>query len=143
MSRIASPLVKAIQSIQTPIPPGNLDPISWTGDLVRIMHLETISTMNHPSRVVEGGKKQIIKEATVLLLQAGVSRRQMLVAHQQVSRSEAEKLMMEVDEMKRLVEAWKRGGDQECNDWDCTMTSIIARKALMVNEQDAWMTAKY
>ena len=132
-----------MQSIRAPIPSGMVDTISWTGDLVRIIHLETISTMDHPSRAVEAGKKQEIMGAAVVLLRAGVSRRQMLLAEAQCSVSQAQKLEEEIEEMKRLVEAWKQGGDPACNRWDFTMTSIIARKALLINEHEAWMTAKY
>ncbi|KAK3167845.1 hypothetical protein OEA41_004291 [Lepraria neglecta] len=142
-ARIAAPLIRAIQSFQTPISTGNVNPISWTGDLVRIMHLETISTLNHPSRAVEAGKKQEIMGAAVQLLQAGMSRRQSLAAQVQVSGLEAKKLREEVEEMIGLIEAWRQGGDPACNDWDCTMTSIIARKALMIDAHEAWMTAKY
>ena len=107
------------------------------------MHLETISTLNHPSRAVEAGKKQEIMGAAVQLLQAGMSRRQSLAAQVQVSGLEAKKLGEEVEEMIGLIEAWRQGGDPACNDWDCAMTSITARKALMINPHEAWMTAKY
>ena len=99
--------------------------------------------MNHASPAVEAGKKQEIMGAAVQLLQAGISRRQGLVAQAQVSGSEVQKLEVELEEMKRLVEAWKQGGDPACNEWDYTMTSITARKALVLNVHEAWMTAKY
>ena len=99
--------------------------------------------MNHPSRAAKAGKKQEIMGAAVALLQAGVYRREALVAQAQTSGLEAQKLGEEVEEMKRLVEAWKQGGDPACNDWGCAMTSITARKALVINEHEAWMTAKY
>lgn len=132
-----------MQSIPAPIPSGMVDPISWTGNLVRIMHLETISTMGHPSQVVEAGKKQEIMGAAVQLLQAGVSRRQTLVAEARCSSSQAQKLKDEAEEMKRLIEAWKQGGDPACNRWEYTMTSIVARKALLIKEHETWMTPKY
>lgn len=132
-----------MQSIRAPIPSGMVDPISWTGDLVRIIHLKTISTKNHPSRAVEAGKKQEIMGAALQLLQAGVSRRQKLVAEAQGSGSQALELEEEIEEMKQLVKVWKQGEDPACNRWDFTMTSIIARKALLINEDEAWMTAKY
>ncbi len=119
-----------------------VDPISWTGDLVRLIHLETISTMNHPSRAVEVGKKQEIMGAALQLLHAEISRRHTLVTEAQYSGSQAEKLEEEIEDMKRLVEAWKEGGDPACNRWDCTMTSVIARKALLINEHEGWMTNK-
>ena len=99
--------------------------------------------MNHPSPAVEAGKKQEIMGAALVLLQAGVSRRHMLVAEGKCSVSQAQKLEEEIEEIKRLIEAWKQGGDPACNRWDFTMTSIIARKALLINEHEAWMTAKY
>ena len=131
-----------MQASHAPIPSGMVDPISWTGDLVRLIHLETISTMNHPSRAVEAGKKQVVMGAALQLLQAGISRRQILVTEAQYSGSHAEKLDEEIEDMKRLVEAWMQGGDPACNRWDCTMTSVIARKALLINEHEGWMTNK-
>ena len=139
-------MVKAIQSIQTPVPTGMVNPISWTGDVVRIMHLETISTMNHPSRAVQAGKNQIILGVAVQLLEAALSRRHtLLLAKGQLSSSDAEaqRLEKEVGEIERLVEVWQKGGDHVGSSWDCAMTSIVARKALLVDERGEWMTARY
>lgn len=132
-----------MQSIQTPSSEAKVNPISWTEASVRIMHLETISTMNHPSQAVEAGKKQGIMGAAMVLLQAGISRRETLVAQAGVQDVEAQKLEREVEEMKQLLDAWSQGADPACNDWNCAMTSIIARKALLIDEHEAWMTAKY
>ena len=137
-------MVKAIQSIQTPIPKGLVNPVSWVGDTVRIMHLETISTMNHPSSAVEAGKKQLVLGVAAQLLQAAISRRQtLLLANKQLSDSDTQRLEAEVGELNRLVDAWQRGGDPASSRWDLAMTSIIARKARLVDEREAWMTPKY
>ena len=92
--------MKAIHSIQASISTEKVNPICWTGDPVRIMHLETISTMNHPSRTVEAEKTKGIIGAAVQLLQAGVSRRQTLVVKERISDFEAQ---VEVEEMKPMV----------------------------------------
>ena len=132
-----------MQSIQSPVPKGMVNPVSWTGDVVRIMHLETISTVNHPSSAVEAGKKHIVLGVAVRLLEAAVSRRQTLLANEQLSDSDdTQRLEEEVGEIKRLLDAWSQGGDPASSRWDLAMTSIIARKALLVNEHEAWMTPK-
>ena len=138
-------MVKAIQSIQTPVPTGMVNPVSWTGDVVRIMHLETISTLNHPSRAVQAGKNQIVLGVAVRLLEAALSRRHtLLLANQQLSSdADAQGLEKEVGEIERLVEVWRQGGDHVGSSWDCAMTSIVARKAILVDERGAWMTPKY
>ena len=108
------------------------------------MHLETISTLHHPSRAVEAGKKQVVLGVAVRLLEAAISRRQSLLANEQLSDSDnAQRLGEEVGEIKRLVDAWRQGGDPASSRWDLAMTSIIARKALLVDEHEAWMTPKY
>ena len=120
-----------------------VNPVSWVGNTVRIMHLETISTMNHPSRAVEAGKKQLVLGVAAQLLQAAISRRQTLPATKHLSDSDAQRLEAEMGEIKRLLDAWQRGGDPASSRWDLAMTSIIARKALLVDEREAWMTPKY
>ena len=119
-----------------------VNPVSWTGDVVRIMHLETISTLNHPSKSVQAGKNQIVLSVAVQLLKAALSRRQTLLLANE-SDADAQRLEKEVGDIERLLEAWRQGGDPAGSSWDCAMTSIVARKALLVDERGAWMTAKY
>ena len=99
--------------------------------------------MNHPSALVEAGKKQVIMGAAVQLLEAGVFRRQEILGKAQGNTAESQKLKKEVGEMKWLIEAWKQGEDPACSSWECAMTSIIARKAMIISEHEAWMIAKY
>lgn len=108
------------------------------------MLLETISTMDHPSPAVEARKKQSVSRGVVQLPQAGKSRRQNPVAIARFflgpkHRSSKRRLK----KMQRLVEARKQGGDPACNCWDLVMTSIVAIKALLISEHEAWMIAKY
>ena len=144
-SSITMPLVKTIQSFSTPIPAGQVSPICWTGDLMRILHLETISTMNHPSPVVQAGKTHAIKSTALALLQAGISRKDFRAAQTQSPSPslEAQELTEDVEARKRLLDAWNQGTDPACSDWNFAMTSIVARKTLVMDERQAWMTAKY
>ena len=43
---------------------------------MRILHLDTFSTVDHPSPVVQAGKTQKIMAPAVQLLQAGICRRE-------------------------------------------------------------------
>lgn len=69
------PLVKANQSFSAPIPARQVSPVCWTGDLIWILHLDTFSTVDHPSPVVQAGKAQKIMAPAVQLLQAGICHR--------------------------------------------------------------------
>lgn len=46
------------------------------GDLMRILHLDTFSTVDHPSPVVQAGKTQKIMAPAVQLIQAGICHRE-------------------------------------------------------------------
>ncbi len=109
---------------------------------MRILHLDTFSTMNHPSPMIQAGKKQGIKTTAVELLQAGISRRANKAAEAQASSAEAKKYRDDVEAMNQLLEAWNQERDPACNEWNFAMTSIVARKALVINEHLAWMVAK-
>ena len=101
--------------------------------------------MNHPSPVVQAGKTHGIKSTALALLQAGITRREIRAAQTQGSNSslEAQELKEDIEARKQLLDAWKQGADPACNEWNFTMTSIVARKALIIDEHQAWMTAKY
>ena len=99
--------------------------------------------MNHPSVTVKAEKKQVIMGAAVQLLEAGVSRRQAILVETQGITLEVQRLEKEVGELIRLVEAWKQGGDPACNHWECAMTSIVAKKAIIFSEHEDWMIPKY
>ena len=81
----------------------------------------------------------------VQLLQAAMARRQKLLAKEHSSDSDDEQRFKEeeVGEIKRLLDAWQEGDDPASSRWDLAMTCIIARKALLVDEREAWMTPKY
>lgn len=103
---------------------------------MRILHLETISTMNHPSSVVQAGKTHAIKSTALALLQAGITRREIRAAQSQSSSSslEAQELKEDIEARKKLLDAWNQGTDPACSDWNFVMTSIVARKTLFMNE---------
>lgn len=110
---------------------------------MRIFHLETMSTMDHPSPVVQAGKTQLIMATAVQLLQAGISRRGTVAAQSQSSSSKGDELKEDIEARKQLLDAWKQGTDPACSDWNFAMTSIVARKALVMSNHQAWMTSKY
>ena len=110
---------------------------------MRITNLKTVSTRNHSSPAIALSKTAAIHNAAVALLQAGVIRRKALVEASSVQKFEAEKLAREKQEIEELIEAIKCGDDQVADNWDMEMTWIVARKAITVNEGEAWMSAKY
>ena len=110
---------------------------------MRITQLETISSLNHPSPTVAASKKQGILSAAVALLEASASRRKVTLANPLTSRIEAEKLATEMESITELIAAIKRGEDHACNNWEMEMSIIVARKAIIVDENGPWMSTKY
>lgn len=141
--RIITPLVKMFQSSSTPLPAWQLNPISWNSHFMRIVYLETISTRNHPSPAVAAAKHQVILAAAIALLCSGISRKEIIAANPLTASHEVEKLSEEIEEMTGLVEIIKSGDDMACNHWDMEMTWVVARRAIIVNQKESWMSAKY
>ena len=129
--------------VSRPVVAGQVAPIGWSEDAVRVLHVDTFSTLNHPSPVVEAGKRQGIKLTAIQLLQAALMRRLDLTAQSDPLAKEAETVTREIEDLRHLLRAWNDGTDPACNDWNFVMTSIVARKALIMHQRDAWMIAKY
>ena len=143
MTRIVGPLINALLRCQVPVPSGNVNPITWTEQLVRIMHLDTISTTNHPSPVVETGKTNVIRTGAVQLLRAAISRREGILSQMQGSDLDGRRVEDEIQEFKRLGEELEYVKDPASCTWDMAMTTIVARKSFRIDEKEIWMTPKY
>ena len=110
---------------------------------MRIIHLETNSSQDHPSPAVTAMKKPGILSVAVLMLETRAARIKAMIADPATLSLQAEKLEKDIESITRLVEAIKRGEDDACNNWDMEMTWIVARKAAMVKENGSWMSIKY
>ena len=145
---VVTPLVKTIQAIQLPkesLSNGKIDPLNWTSDLLRIMALESASTSSHPAPLLRERKTDWILDAVVALLKTCVMRRERAIAGLGTGSPEAERqtLQREADEIKGLVELMKPGGAQRNLEWDIMTTRIVARKAILVDEDGSWMAARH
>ncbi|KAL8939218.1 MAG: hypothetical protein Q9211_002841 [Gyalolechia sp. 1 TL-2023] len=122
---------------------GQNNPISWSDDLMRLVHLQTVSTLNHPSPAVELGKKAAVMSAATALLKARISRKQGEADSLSNSDSETEGLKEELDAMHRTLEAIERGDETNGSSWDFDVTWIVARKAIILDDvTQGWMTAR-
>lgn len=110
---------------------------------MRITQLQTISSHNHLSPTVAATKKSGILSVAIVLLEASLSRKKAMAADSLTSSQEVEKLDKDVTSISELIEAIKRGEDHACNNWDMEMTWIVARKAIIVDDNGSWMSAKY
>ncbi|KAI9710158.1 MAG: hypothetical protein M1820_002960 [Bogoriella megaspora] len=138
---IAVPLARTITSLQTEVLPGQQNVDSRSTNLMRIKHLETVSTADHPDpRIAVETKLAIISAATVLL-ESSINRNQAAVYT--ASGAEKEKLQNDVQAMTSLREAIKRGEGDAINNWNFEMIWIVARKALVLDEEEPWMAKKY
>lgn len=123
-------------------PPRKLNPINWSDEVMRITHLETLSTAGHSSTLVQNEKSTIIMTVAVQLIQAGISGRKMRIVDSHTSSSEVDLLMKDVESMTTLIDLIKQGRMQNESTWDMAATWVIARKAVFFGEEEAWMTAR-
>lgn len=82
---------------------------------MRIMHLETVSTNNHPRSMVQAGKNAVILPAAIQFLRSGASRRRALAVDPRTLAVEAEQLIKDAEAMEQLAEAIKQGEDLGCS----------------------------
>ncbi|KAL8727029.1 MAG: hypothetical protein Q9166_006327 [cf. Caloplaca sp. 2 TL-2023] len=138
---IAGPLVKAIVSLPATLADGQKNPISWSEDLMRLIHLQTVSTLDHPSSAVEEGKKAAVMSAATALLMARISRKTTELESADVEGREAERLREEVESMNKTLKAIQSGDDTNSS-WDFDVTWIVARKAIAIDITKGWMSIK-
>lgn len=110
---------------------------------MRVLHLETLSTAAHPSPRVQSEKGYVIKAAALQFLQAGASRRHDKAADPLTPAAEAQELVNASNSMITLAEDIKAGGEYARSEWDMAMTSIIARKAIILSAGEPWMSARH
>ncbi|KAI9694168.1 MAG: hypothetical protein M1822_003439 [Bathelium mastoideum] len=138
---IAVPLARTIHSMQMEIRPGQQNIDSRSTDLMRIRYLETVSTADHADPQIAVGKKFAVISAATVLLESSINRNKK--AAENMTGAEKEKLEKDVQAMTGLMEAIKQGEGDAINNWDFEMTWIVARKAIVLDEGEPWMTRKY
>ncbi|KAI4220859.1 MAG: hypothetical protein L6R36_007312 [Xanthoria steineri] len=137
---IAGPLVKTILSVPVTVPQGQQNIVSWSRDLMRLVHLETVSTCNHPSPAVAAGKKAAIMSAATALLKARVHRKSTELQDSLESDPRVGKLKDEVKAMETTFRAVERGNEE--SSWDFDLTWIVARKAIVQDTGKGWMAVR-
>ena len=108
---------------------------------MRLMHLETLSTLNHPSPAVDAGKRAAVMSAATALLMARISRKSAELESTSKPGFESEALSKEIQSMEETLKAVERGSDAESS-WDFDVTWIVARKAVILDTTKGWMTVK-
>lgn len=141
---IATPLLRTILSLKATLAKDQKNPISWSDDLMRLVHLETVSTLHHASPLVEVGKKAAVMSAATALLKARIFRKQgELDSLSDSDSSSIGGLKEELSSMNKTLEAIERGDDANSSSWDFDVTWIVARKAIILDDvNQGWMTAK-
>ncbi|KAL8686241.1 MAG: hypothetical protein Q9218_007247, partial [Villophora microphyllina] len=86
LAGVVTPLIKAIMAFSMDVPEGRHNPISRSSDLMRITHIETISTLHHPSPVVQASKQLVAVTAAIMLLESIVARKRVAAKDPQLSK---------------------------------------------------------
>ncbi|KAL8960810.1 MAG: hypothetical protein Q9193_002544 [Seirophora villosa] len=140
LPNIAGPLVKTILSMQVMVPDGQQNILTRNRDLMRLIHLETVSTFKHPSSTVKAGKKAAATSAAVAFLKARIHRKSTMLKDSRESNPLVRKLEEEVEAVKATLETIERG-QEDCS-WDFDLTWIVARKAIVQDSSKPWMNVK-
>ena len=77
------------------------------------------------------------------MIQTGASHRKVKAAEPQTSASEAKELAKDAEKMTKLVDPMKQGDVFKRSSWDLAVTWIVARKAIIVGRDEAWISARY
>ncbi|MCJ1403063.1 hypothetical protein MMC11_006286 [Xylographa trunciseda] len=137
---ITTPIVKALQSREILVEDGKINPMCWTNDLLRIYHLETLSTYNHPSAEVKSMKYEWTINVLIPLLQVCATSRSTKAKEPRLPWHLAEGLHQEVAEINQLVEKMKKGQDPEISEFEVLVTRIVARKAKIFPKDGPWLS---
>ena len=139
---IATPLIKAIGSCSTPLPDGCVNPISWTGDVLRLTQVQSIPTENHPNPLVREYTDAGFKKTTMAILRSGAARRKAVAGSSQSEDADGE--LKIAAEMSQFADALESGTeDPGTSTWNKELTWIVARKAIFMESSGQWMSARY
>ncbi|MCJ1392252.1 hypothetical protein MMC18_005119 [Xylographa bjoerkii] len=137
---VTTPIVKALQSRTIQVEEGKINPMCWTNNLLRIYHLETLSTYQHPSTEVNSTKYQWTINFMIPLLQSCASSRSAKARERRLPWIVAEGLLVEVAEINQLIETMKRCKDPKVSEFEVLITRIVARKAKIFAEDGPWLS---
>ncbi|MCJ1377687.1 hypothetical protein MMC17_000783 [Xylographa soralifera] len=137
---VTTPIIKALQSRKVHVENGNINPMCWTDDLLRIYHLETLSTYNHPSAEVNSMKFQWIINFFIPLLQTCASSRAAKAKESRLPWNVVEGFFIEAAKINQLVETMKNGPDPKVGEFEVLITRIVARKAKLFPQDGPWLS---
>ena len=147
-SSMVTDILKSIFSLQfalelsiDTLPPMNsvakFSPLSWTRDLFRVLVVVPIYTNTHESAFVRTHKTRIALGVNASLLSMAAKRKRASASEGGVDPLK-EDLIREAEEIERLVESLQYEAKEGINDWEFGMVQIVARKAILVGEDDDW-----
>ena len=140
---IVPPLIKEIQLQSTPVGPGLKNSVAWTNDLIRILHLETLSTATSISPLIQAERTSHTLTVAVALLNAGAARRKKLATSTLGSEEESGQLLRDAEAMMALVRAIENGKDPGNSRWDGLLTWIVGRKTIVTADAEPWMNVRH
>lgn len=109
---------------------------------MRLQHLETVSTLNHPSPAVEAGKRTQVITAATALLKARLVRKTAELNSSSKPSPEAEEVGEEIQTMRSVLAAIQTGPESG-GSWDYDVTWIVARKAILLDSIEGWMSLRH
>ena len=140
---IVNPLVRELHNVSESCDTNQRNPVTWTNNLIRILHLETFSTATNASPLIESQQTKHTLSLAVLLLETGAERRALLATNSTVPQPERDQLLRDVKAMRSLIEYIEAGeGPARCR-WDGLLTLIVGKKAMFSAVDEPWMEARH
>lgn len=140
-SSIVNPLIKELQTLSSPIETGQIDSVSWTDSLIRLLRLETFSTATNSSPLIQREHTSHTLSVATLLLRAGAARCRTLAAQQKPG--EADQLLTDAEAMTSLVALIDSGYGLAQSNWHGELTLIVGKKAIIAETDEPWMARRH
>ena len=119
-----------------------INPVSWTNDLLRVLMVDTYSTHKHPSSDIQAYRGAIGFSYYKTLLHSIAVRKRAMAADEQIKSEDKNQLIKEAEENEHLMTAIESEITGIVS-WDATLTWIVARKAIIVDRDQDWMSANH
>lgn len=143
MLSVSHPSMLEVGKVPATNPSTKFNPVSWTNDLLRVIVVEPVSTYEHPAPEVQAHKDAVGLAVNTTLLRAGAVRRRALGAEEQTSPDTRRRLIKDAEQAEELAKAIERELEEKLNQWHAIMTWIVARKAIVLGENEDWMTVTH
>lgn len=119
-----------------------INPVSWTNDLLRVLMVDTYSSHKPPSPDIQAYRGSTGFSYYKTLLHTSAVRKRAMAVDEQNTSEDKSQLIKEAEENEHLMTAIESEITGIVS-WDATLNWIVARKAIIVDRDQDWMSASH